>query len=236
MQTKVIYGEQEIGFDLKKSSRNKVEITVLPDATIEVKAPESCALEDVKSKVLKRARWILKTRDEMEAHNRDVLPRQYISGENHFYLGRRYMLKVTLDEKAEVKLLRGKIELKAPKAEQVPNLLNDWYRSHALKYFQGRLQELSSRIPWIKDSTPPLKLLTMKKQWGSCSPEGRIILNPHLVKAPRDCVDYVILHEICHLQEHNHSQRFYQLLGQLMPNWKEIKTKLDGMAEVYLNV
>lgn len=75
----------------------------------------------------------------------------------------------------------------------------------------------------------------MKKQWGSCSPQGHILLNPHLVKAPRDCIDYVILHELCHLQEHNHSPKFYQLLSQLMPAWKSVKTRLDSMAELLLN-
>ena len=61
------------------------------------------------------------------------------------------------------------------------------------------------------------------------------MLNPHLVKAPRDCIDYVIIHEMCHLKEHNHSPQFYQSLSQLMPDWKAVKSRLDGMAELLLN-
>ena len=61
---------------------------------------------------------------------------------------------------------------------------------------------------------------------------GRLTLNPHLVKAPRDCIDYVILHELCHVAEHNHSERFYRLMGQVMPNWVKVKVRLDGMANV----
>ena len=75
----------------------------------------------------------------------------------------------------------------------------------------------------------------MKKQWGSCSPQGVITLNPHLVKAPRDCVDYVLVHELCHLVEHNHSVEFYRLLGGQIPGWESVKAKLDGMAEKLLN-
>ena len=75
----------------------------------------------------------------------------------------------------------------------------------------------------------------MQTQWGSCSPAGRITLNPHLVKAPRDCIDYVILHELCHLAEHNHSERFYRLMQQVMPQWGKIKQRLDGMAASLLN-
>ena len=61
------------------------------------------------------------------------------------------------------------------------------------------------------------------------------MLNPHLVKAPRDCIDYVIVHELCHLKEHNHGPQFYQSLGRLMPDWKAVKARLDGMAELLLN-
>ena len=65
--------------------------------------------------------------------------------------------------------------------------------------------------------------------------KGNLILNPHLVKAPKECIDYVILHELCHISEYNHSERFWRLLTQVMPNWKEVKARLDGMAEFYLN-
>jgi len=75
----------------------------------------------------------------------------------------------------------------------------------------------------------------MKTQWGSCSPTGAILLNPHLVKAPRECIDYVISHELCHLKEHNHSPRYYRLLSKIMPRWEVVKARLDGMAELLLN-
>jgi len=72
-------------------------------------------------------------------------------------------------------------------------------------------------------------------QWGSCSPTGQITLNPHLVKAPRNCIDYVLLHELCRIAEHNHSERFYRLLYGVMPQWEKIKERLDSMAYFYLN-
>lgn len=85
---------------------------------------------------------------------------------------------------------------------------------------------------WVEER-PPLRILTMQTQWGSCSLNGRITLNPHLVKAPRECIDYVILHELCHIAEHNHSERFYRLMGQVMPNWEEVKERLDGMVSKF---
>jgi len=76
--------------------------------------------------------------------------------------------------------------------------------------------------------------MDMQTQWGSCSPEGAVLLNPHLVKAPTKAIDYVILHELCHLEEHNHSPRFYGLLDRFMPEWRVVKARLDSKAEQFL--
>jgi Predicted metal-dependent hydrolase len=89
-------------------------------------------------------------------------------------------------------------------------------------------------LPWTQ-TLPPWRIMEMQTQWGSCSPEGAVLLNPHLVKAPTRAIDYVILHELCHLVEHNHSQRFYNLLDRFMPEWRTIKEALDGKAEILLS-
>lgn len=80
-----------------------------------------------------------------------------------------------------------------------------------------------------------MRLPVMTRQWGSCSPAGCLRLNPHLVRAPRECVDYVLQHELCHLQEHNHSPRFCQLLSRHFPDWRRRKSRLEEMAEFLLN-
>lgn len=72
-------------------------------------------------------------------------------------------------------------------------------------------------------------------RWGSCSPSGTIILNLQLVKTPTRCIDYVIIHELCHLKEHNHSRAFYCLMCRAMPHWERLKAELDGLSELYLN-
>ena len=80
---------------------------------------------------------------------------------------------------------------------------------------------------------PDIKLRKMKRQWGNCSLKGIITLNTALIKAPEICIDYVILHELCHFAEHNHSPRFYRLLTQVMPDWKIIKAQLDHTTSSY---
>ncbi|EDM25465.1 hypothetical protein LNTAR_25390 [Lentisphaera araneosa HTCC2155] len=232
----VLYGEEKIHFECCYISEAKLKFEVKNNESVLVSCPEGTPLNIVKNKVLKRARWIIKQVHDIRLHNQDVRPRKYISGECHFYLGRRYVLKVVESDDKFVKMWRGKLEVYCRSSLDVKTLLAAWYKVKAESYFHSRLKEISTLLPWTRQGLPKMRLLSMQKQWGSCSPSGDIVLNPHLVKAPRECVDYVILHELCHLEEHNHSPRFYQLLGQLMPNWKEIKPKLDAMAEVYLNV
>ena len=111
--------------------------------------------------------------------------------------------------------------------------LNEWYRGRAEDYFERRLAAVASRISWLEEN-PQLKLVAMKKQWGSCAPNGTIHLNPWLIRAPTECIDYVITHELCHLREHNHSKKYYEILGHHYPNWRHVKARLDGMAELIL--
>ena len=237
----IVYGDDRIDFQVCISHdrpKRKVAIHVYPDGSVQVDAPEGAGDSEIRDAVRKQARWVLKHVSDARQQREHVLARQYVSGESHFYLGRRHLLKVIVapDEHATVKLLRGRLDVCCPKATPglVKDLLRGWYRERAKEYLQNRLAIHADRLPWLS-ATPYWKLVPMQKQWGSCSPKGVISLNPHLVKAPRDCVDYVLLHELCHLREHNHSERYYQLLGQLMPEWKSVKVKLDGMAELLLN-
>lgn len=167
-----------------------------------------------------------------------MTPRQYISGESHYYLGKQHVLKVieATSDVPQVRLLRGKLEIsvRQKKAEIVREHLRAWYRVRARDVFSRRLQAVLEQTLWVVDE-PPLRIQTMQTQWGSCSPNGRITLNPHLVKTPRECIDYVILHELCHIAEHNHSERFYRLMRQVMPHWERVKARLDGMAALVLS-
>lgn len=229
------YGDEQLAFERVKRplATASILIKVHPDCRIVVSAPEDASNEDVLSAVKKRGRWIYQQLREFRKQLEHVRPRQYISGETHYYLGKQYLLKVNEapDQGQGVKLLRGKLEVtvRNKDADRVQEQLSRWYKARAKEVFSRRLDAVLEQALWVADK-PPLRILSMKTQWGSCSPKGRITLNPHLVKAPRECIDYVILHELCHIAEHNHSERFYRLMGQVMPEWEKTKERLDGMA------
>ena len=270
------YGEERIPYTVipVTGKRTTIRIHVSPAGLVEVEAPELAEEQSVRNAVRARAQWISNHLKEIRERGKHVLPREYISGESHFYLGRRYMLKVIELEgelagsgtvRQSVKLSGGKlvVRVRPPKLlklkegdiapvlasplssaesqafrsarrQRVKILLRGWYREHAEAYFCKRLRELQQKISWLRQ-IPPYRMQAMKKQWGSCSPAGVLLLNPHLIKAPRRCIDYVLIHEICHLQEHNHSPAFYRLLELCMHDWQEVKAQLDGMAELLLN-
>ena len=245
IRLKCRYGDSEFFYKViylaahASKKPRKISIHIHPNGMVQVDAPIGAEVGEIRQAVGKRARWITKRLKQIKDHQKEVLPRQYISGESHFYLGRRYMLKVNQSPKSEgnVKLYRGLLSITTPDISSIAikELLWQWYKERAIKIFQHRVNILSENISWAKKAHPNVRLLTMKRQWGSCSPKGKFILNPHLVKAPRDCIDYVIAHELCHLKEHNHSPKFYRLLSHTVPEWQSVKIKLDNMSEILLN-
>ncbi len=246
------YGDDIIHYDvirriandanqINKAKSRKVIIKVHPDQRVVATVPHDATSEVIQAAMMKRARWVWKNIAEFAAQHNYVLPREYVSGEAQFYLGRRYMLKVQTDSEqvSTVKLSRGKLTVNLitntdDRAGHVKALVNQWYLNRAKVIFHERLHHMLPKTTWVK-GIPSFRIMAMKKQWGSCSKKGSLMLNPHLVKASKECIDYVILHELCHIAEHNHSDKFWRLLTQVMPNWREIKSKLDGMAELYLN-
>ncbi|WP_095498382.1 M48 family metallopeptidase [Paraferrimonas haliotis] len=248
------YGEDSIHYDIIRKSKptdselskkRKIVIKVHPDQRVVAIAPHDASDDSIQDAMLKRARWVWQSIEEFAKQKETVLHKRYVSGETQFYLGKRYVLKVLVDSEAipNVKLSRGKLnvtikqELELETKERLAKikpLLDKWYQHKAKAIFHERLSELLPKTSWVK-GIPSFRIMAMKKQWGSCSAKGNLMLNPHLVKAPKECIDYVILHELCHIAEHNHSDKFWRLLTQVMPNWKEVKAKLDDMAELYLN-
>lgn len=238
-QLRFTYGDEEIiaARVARSEAVNRILVKVYPDCRVEVMAPESASDQEVIAALIKRRRWIYEQLRDFRKQLEHVSPRQYVSGESHYYLGKQYLLKVlaTPDAVPSVKLLRGKLEVvvRAKDPSYVKQLLSDWYKLRAKEVFTARLGAMLEQALWVTDA-PDLRILTMKTQWGSCSPKGRLTLNPHLVKAPRECIDYVLLHELCHLAEHNHSDRFYRLMDKVMPSWEKTKKRLDGMANAIL--
>lgn len=225
------YGSKSIDFTLERRRRSTLEITVEPDGRVQVVAPSSATLEEIGARVQKRGRWILLQQREFAKFLPRTPARRYIPGETHLYLGRQYRLRVEPGCEKQVRLLHGFIQIDGVEFDDsatIERLVKEWYRVRATVQFQRRLEIARGRFadPDLFKPTA-LRLQSMTSRWGSMTPAGRLLLNPELVRAPVDAIDYVITHELCHLAEPNHGRNFYELQNLVMPDWKNRKIKLE---------
>ncbi len=227
------YGNKVIDFLIERKNVKNVNLNIKPDMTIQVTAHEKVPLSFIYDFVKNKGAWIVKNVRSFE----DVLPnkqseREYVSGESFKYLGKQYRLRVqkTKDEE-KVKYFRGFIYLYV----QDPNnfkrkekLMDGWYREKAITIFQESLDKMSVLIKKYGVEKPALDLRIMKARWGSALLDSNtILLNTELIKAPKHCIDYVIVHELIHFKYNDHSEKFYKMLYSLMPDWEKRKAILD---------
>lgn len=221
------FGSQKIDFHILFSERKTLGITVTPEMDVLVKAPLNSSIGKIKEKLHKKAPWILKQKGFFLAFHPKTTSRSYISGETHLYLGRQYLLKIEESETESVKLKGKFIEIKATEKSRAKILLTNWYLKNAKSKFEASAKPLIEKFIKYKVKPSSIVLRDMPKRWGSCTPTGKIILNPELIKAPKGCIDYVIIHELCHLIHHDHTQKFINLQTKEMPNWEKWKRKLE---------
>ena len=223
----VKYGDREIAYAVEFSSRKTLEISVMPDCAVQVKAPQGVSFEAIAQKVQKKASWIVEKQDWFAKFPKAPLPRQYLGGETHSYLGRRYRLKIEKGDTCGVKINGGfiRVESNDVSADTVRKLMNVWFRLRAEVHFRKILE---SYVAKFKIEAPlRLQIRKMKTRWGSLSKGGVLTLNLSLVAAPKECVEYVVVHELCHLKYANHGDAFFALLESRLPDWKRRKKKLE---------
>jgi predicted metal-dependent hydrolase len=226
----VQYGTRNISFAILRVDRKTLGIEVHPDLSVWAIAPENSKIDSIKSKIIKRAAWIVKQQNYFQQFLPRIPERQYEPGETHFYMGRRYVLKIRKGAKNEVKLKGSEIIIltnNEPSLNLIKNQLTSWYFVHAKRIFESKIEKSLLLLKKYKINNPEFEIRRMKNRWGSCTPNNKIILNPELIKAPGICIDYVIIHELCHLIYPDHSKEFYQLLSDICPTWQKIKNKLE---------
>lgn len=226
MKKTIRYGSQKIEFDLRFNHRKTLGITVTPEMEVIVTAPLKASMKRINALVAKRAPWILKQQSFFLAFYPKQPPKRYISGETHLYLGRQYRLKIRKGRREEVKLHGRFIDVSCIKQLRVKQLLKSWY------LYLAELKFVSLLDKWAEDFDilpPKVAIREMPKRWGSCTVNGKVILNPELIKAPTGCIEYVIVHELCHLVHRNHSQKFIMLQSKIMPDWERWKMRLERL-------
>ena len=208
MRDIIHFGTKQIDFRLEFTNRKSLGISVKPDLTVYVRAPFDSSIERIKEKLRNKAPWIIRQQSYFLSFHPKLPARKFISGETHLYMGRQYRLKIIQGKDESVKLKGQYIVVSTSDKTRVKVLVTNWYLSHAKNKLHSIAQPLIEKFKKYKVEPTSIVLREMSMRWGSCTPKGKVILNPELIKAPKGCIEYVIIHELCHLIHHDHTQKF----------------------------
>ncbi|EYE87343.1 hypothetical protein Q428_13785 [Fervidicella metallireducens AeB] len=228
----VKYGEKNIVFSFERKNVKNINLNVRPNMDVIVSASNDVPIEYILDFVKRKADWILKRIDYFKCVQSEVSTnKEIVSGETYKYLGKQYRLRVVESKYEFVKYERGFIYLYVNDKSNYKRkeiLINRWFKERASITFNEILNKLYIIFKKYNISKPNLEIRKMKVRWGSCiKSSNKIVLNIDLIKAPKYCIEYVILHELIHLIYENHDKQFYDLLTILMPDWQTRKKILD---------
>jgi predicted metal-dependent hydrolase len=208
---------------VKRTSRIKSATIKVEEGNLFVVVPSTLTQERIKQLLHDKRLWI-KQKLALHTQFKPTSEKQYVSGEAFSYLGRNYRLKVTQGELTPIKLVQGCLTMSAPKGvretEMIRGALTFWYKRRAELKLREKLIRYS---PIVGVETNGYKVKSFQSRWGSCTPRGRVDFNWKIIMAPNRVVDYVVVHELCHLKQHDHSPQFWRLVESIMLDYAECK-------------
>jgi hypothetical protein len=217
--------EPVFSYQVRKSARRKtLAIIVHPDNRVVVAAPAVCSRKDILRFVEDKSNWVRKViRANLQRAGKNP-PKKYETGEKLLYLGEEYILRIEAGTPPRVMMEDGHICVRlhveglAPEASAVKKLLLNWYMDCALAKIKEKVPSFRDRIG-VNPSFVTVK--SMKSRWGSCSASGRISLAWNIIMAPEPVLDYLVVHELCHMIHHNHSPEYWKIVSSVLPDHKE---------------
>lgn len=223
------YGTYTYQYELVRQDRKTISLTVYPDTTIVVKCPAHATEVRIDAFLKRKWKWLDAQLTFFGKFARKKYPKEYVSGESFLYLGRQYQLVVRTANKERVVMQQGKFLVytwrKRERNMHVKRLLDEWYSNRVKLVFPERFEAMLPKFEL--DVSPSLHVKEMLKRWGSFVNSSKIVLHPALIQAPKQCIDYVIVHELCHLRYKNHNKYFYALLNAKYPKWEKVKELLE---------
>lgn len=214
---------------LRRQQRRTLAIQVHRNATVEVRVPVFCPLETVMEFVHRRRHWIRRQLERLATSAPARIPR-YTQGESHRYLGKEVVLALQQGSPAHGELVQGQLLLTLNRPDdpkRVKWVLEQWCRIRAGEVFSGRLAHWFGHRAYRGLRQPQLRLRRMRRRWGSCSTQGIITLNTRLIEQRLQLIDFVVVHELCHLRVFDHSTRFHALMDTVLPDWRHRRRALE---------
>ena len=221
----------ELRAEVIRKAIKHVHLSVLPPAgKVRVAAPQSMPLETIRLFVISKLPWIRTQQRKLQAQERET-PREFLNKESHYLWGKRYLLELSFADAApSVSLTPRKLKLQVrpgANAAQCGEVLDAWYRQQIRDVLPALLAKWE---PLLGVKTSRVFVQRMKTKWGSCTPEaGYIRLNTDLAKKPPECLEYIVIHELVHLLEPTHNDRFSALMDLYLPHWHYLRKQLNSL-------
>ena len=222
MELKFEYGSRIITFNLIYRKRKTMSIEVESTGEVTVIAPVGTSTEDIMEKVKSRAGWIVSKQYESKFINDTKINREAVSGESYMYLGRNYSLDIRVDENIDnisVKLFQSKFVVNTYTKDKdlIKKSMENWYREKTLAKVKERVSYYSS---YFSNEVTYVKVKEQKKRWASCTSNNELLFNWRCVMAKSTALDYIVVHEMCHMYYMNHSQEFWDLVASVMADYE----------------
>lgn len=198
---------------IERSKRKTVALLINSDSTLTVKAPFLVSSIYIEKLINKKQSWITKKVKAIQSRPKPVI-REYVNGEGFPYLGKSYRLKITSCSSIQ---LGDYLFFPKQETENIKQELTDWYKQQALRKLKSRVSWYSKKMGVNYSS---LKLSNAQKQWGSCGRGNTLSFNWRLIMAPLKILDYVVVHELIHIEEKNHSRKFWNHVRVIFPEYK----------------
>lgn len=209
---------QDIEFTYSKSKRRTASLFVERDGSISLIVPEELELLEIEQIVEKKQAWIYKSLAEWKDLNTSRVGREFVSGETFLYLGRSYKLRVGSDLKSDLVLKDGHFLLKEGKLSNCAEVFKAFYREKGLEKVLKRIDYYEGKIG-VKANE--VRVRELGNRWGSCTPEGNLNFHWKCVMAPLSILDYIVVHELCHLHHPNHTDAFWNEVDKVLPDYKK---------------
>lgn len=219
----------DIQFSFSKSKRRTASLFVERDGSVSLIVPEELSLVEIEGIVKQKKGWIYRSLAEWKDLNASRVNREFVSGETFLYLGRSYKLHVAHDLQADLILKDGRFLIREDKLHACAELFKEFYRSKGKAKIQERAVYYQGKI----GVTPKgIKVLELGHRWASCTPEGNLNFHWKCMMAPLSILDYIIVHELCHLHHPNHTDAFWNEVDKVLPDFRKRHEwlKLNGAS------
>lgn len=223
MRCSVKYGTKDIEFSIEFKNRKTMSISVEPPKNITVVAPVGTSEDEIKEVVKSKGTWIIQTLFEFRNIESKRVSREFVNGESFMYLGRNYSLQIhvddTLQNNSSVKLFRGKfhVNVKEKNDELIKDAMEAWYREKTEEQVKKRIKYYQK---FFNKKPKGIKVKEQKKRWASCTSNDELLFNWRCVMAKSTALDYIIVHEMCHMYYMNHSQEFWDLVVSVIADYE----------------